>query len=127
MKGTAEEVTKVLSRTASSTMPMYIRFDVRNAETHVVIIREKPHAANVAELADAPDLGSGSRKGMGVRPSPFAPFCKSGGSPPPSPPAGRPPSFVRLPCGRGGGHYPPPPLHPEAREIHPLSSRASPT
>jgi hypothetical protein len=29
--------------------------------------------ANVAELADAPDLGSGSRKGMGVRPSPFAP------------------------------------------------------
>jgi hypothetical protein len=29
--------------------------------------------ASVAELADAPDLGSGSRKGMGVRPSPFAP------------------------------------------------------
>src|SRR5437660_8697489 len=43
--------------------------------------------ASVAELADAPDLGSGSRKGMGVRPSPFAPenrlasqtFCYSGG------------------------------------------------
>ena len=32
--------------------------------------------ANVAELADAPDLGSGSRKGMGVRPSPFAPQNK---------------------------------------------------
>ena len=33
-------------------------------------------SANVAELADAPDLGSGSRKGMGVRPSPFAPQNK---------------------------------------------------
>jgi hypothetical protein len=33
--------------------------------------------ANVAELADAPDLGSGSRKGMGVRPSPFAPSFHS--------------------------------------------------
>jgi hypothetical protein len=54
-------------------MPMCIRSDVRNAETYVVIIREKPDTANVAELADAPDLGSGSRKGMGVRPSPFAP------------------------------------------------------
>ena len=29
--------------------------------------------ANVAELADALDLGSSARKGMGVRPSPFAP------------------------------------------------------
>jgi hypothetical protein len=34
---------------------------------------ESSRYANVAELADAPDLGSGSRKGMGVRPSPFAP------------------------------------------------------
>ena len=31
-------------------------------------------SANVAELADAPDLGSGGRKVMGVRPSPFAPL-----------------------------------------------------
>ncbi len=30
-------------------------------------------AANVAELADALDLGSSGRKAMGVRPSPFAP------------------------------------------------------
>ena len=30
--------------------------------------------AKVAELADAPDLGSGSRKAMGVRLPPFAPF-----------------------------------------------------
>src|ERR1700680_2049950 len=30
--------------------------------------------ANVAELADAPDLGSGGRQAMGVRPSPFAPL-----------------------------------------------------
>ena len=30
--------------------------------------------AKVAELADAPDLGSGTRKGMGVRVPPFAPF-----------------------------------------------------
>src|SRR5579871_421608 len=30
--------------------------------------------ANVAELADALDLGSSARKGMGVRPSPFAPL-----------------------------------------------------
>src|SRR5579872_4796213 len=29
--------------------------------------------ANVAELADAPDLGSGAREGVGVRRSPFAP------------------------------------------------------
>ena len=29
--------------------------------------------ANVAELADALDLGSSGRKAMGVRPSPFAP------------------------------------------------------
>ena len=29
--------------------------------------------AKVAELADAPDLGSGSRKAMGVRLPPFAP------------------------------------------------------
>src|SRR3954467_4006472 len=29
--------------------------------------------AKVAELADAPDLGSGSRKAMGVRVPPFAP------------------------------------------------------
>src|ERR1022692_3134487 len=35
-----------------------------------------PPQANVAELADAPDLGSGSRKRMGVRPSPFAPETK---------------------------------------------------
>ena len=28
--------------------------------------------AKVAELADAPDLGSGTRKGMGVRVPPFA-------------------------------------------------------
>ena len=32
-----------------------------------------PSRANVAELADALDLGSSARKGMGVRPSPFAP------------------------------------------------------
>src|SRR5260370_35008562 len=32
--------------------------------------------ASVAELADAPDLGSGSREGMGVRPSPFAPHTR---------------------------------------------------
>src|SRR6202023_1008800 len=30
-------------------------------------------AAKVAELADAPDLGSGSRKALGVRVPPFAP------------------------------------------------------
>src|SRR5688572_28711225 len=30
--------------------------------------------AKGAELADAPDLGSGSRKAMGVRLPPFAPF-----------------------------------------------------
>src|SRR5437868_2191301 len=30
--------------------------------------------ARVAELADAPDLGSGARKGVGVRVPPFAPF-----------------------------------------------------
>ena len=30
--------------------------------------------AKVAELADAPDLGSGSRKALGVRLPPFAPF-----------------------------------------------------
>ena len=30
--------------------------------------------AKVAELADAPDLGSGSRKAMGVRLPPFAPI-----------------------------------------------------
>ena len=30
------------------------------------------HAAKVAELADAPDLGSGSRKALGVRLPPFA-------------------------------------------------------
>jgi hypothetical protein len=35
-----------------------------------------PHA-NVAELADALDLGSSARKGMGVRPSPFAPFIQA--------------------------------------------------
>ena len=29
--------------------------------------------AKVAELADAPDLGSGTREGMGVRVPPFAP------------------------------------------------------
>src|SRR6202023_2083136 len=35
-------------------------------------------AAKVAELADAPDLGSGSRKAMGVRVPPFAPaFARS--------------------------------------------------
>ena len=33
-----------------------------------------PTFAKVAELADAPDLGSGSRKAMGVRLPPFAPF-----------------------------------------------------
>ena len=32
-----------------------------------------PTFAKVAELADAPDLGSGSRKAMGVRVPPFAP------------------------------------------------------
>src|SRR5438105_4718262 len=32
-----------------------------------------PHCASVAELADALDLGSSARKGVGVRPSPFAP------------------------------------------------------
>jgi hypothetical protein len=32
-----------------------------------------PARANVAELADALDLGSSGRKAMGVRPSPFAP------------------------------------------------------
>ena len=32
-----------------------------------------PPRASVAELADALDLGSSARKGMGVRPSPFAP------------------------------------------------------
>src|SRR6476469_9760221 len=32
-----------------------------------------PPPAKVAELADAPDLGSGSRKAMGVRLPPFAP------------------------------------------------------
>jgi hypothetical protein len=32
-------------------------------------------SAKVAELADAPDLGSGSRKAMGVRLPPFAPAC----------------------------------------------------
>src|SRR5579884_2398513 len=37
-------------------------------------------AANVAELADAPDLGSGGRKAMGVRPSPFAPVLQGSGS-----------------------------------------------
>jgi trigger factor len=31
-------------------------------------------SARVAELADAPDLGSGARKGVGVRVPPFAPF-----------------------------------------------------
>jgi hypothetical protein len=38
-----------------------------------MIERKSFHLANVAELADAPDLGSGARKGVGVRPSPFAP------------------------------------------------------
>ena len=33
-------------------------------------------AAKVAELADAPDLGSGGRKAMGVRVPPFAPKHK---------------------------------------------------
>src|SRR4029077_20040932 len=37
--------------------------------------------ANVAELADALDLGSSARKGMGVRPSPFAPIESSGWRP----------------------------------------------
>jgi hypothetical protein len=37
------------------------------------IMRGIPTRANVAELADALDLGSSARKGMGVRPSPFAP------------------------------------------------------
>jgi hypothetical protein len=32
-----------------------------------------PRAAKVAELADAPDLGSGSRKAVGVQVPPFAP------------------------------------------------------
>jgi hypothetical protein len=36
----------------------------------------------VAELADAPDLGSGSRKAMGVRLPPFAPFDSPAGLPP---------------------------------------------
>ena len=36
--------------------------------------------AKVAELADAPDLGSGTRKGMGVRVPPFAPFDSAVGS-----------------------------------------------
>ncbi len=34
----------------------------------------------MAELADAPDLGSGGRKAMGVRPSPFAPVLQGSGS-----------------------------------------------
>src|SRR5687768_18545263 len=35
--------------------------------------------AKVAELADAPDLGSGSRKAMGVRLPPFASASARGG------------------------------------------------
>jgi hypothetical protein len=35
--------------------------------------RDQANRARVAELADAPDLGSGSRKAMGVRVPPFAP------------------------------------------------------
>jgi hypothetical protein len=36
-----------------------------------------PRAAKVAELADAPDLGSGSRKAVGVQVPPFAPDISS--------------------------------------------------
>ena len=43
---------------------------VQRAKLHVELFCA-PHA-KVAELADAPDLGSGSRKAMGVRVPPFA-------------------------------------------------------
>ncbi len=43
------------------------------ANAPAAIIRTSLTRANVAELADALDLGSSARKGMGVRPSPFAP------------------------------------------------------
>src|ERR1700749_4559497 len=39
----------------------------------VIISYSSAKNANVAELADALDLGSSGRKAMGVRPSPFAP------------------------------------------------------
>jgi hypothetical protein len=40
-------------------------------------IASGPRAAKVAELADAPDLGSGSRKAVGVQVPPFAPDISS--------------------------------------------------
>ena len=36
--------------------------------------RHRPVRAKVAELADAPDLGSGGRKAVGVQIPPFAPI-----------------------------------------------------
>src|SRR5688500_13181852 len=43
------------------------------ADSRVCCTLERSAGAKVAELADAPDLGSGSRKAMGVRLAPFAP------------------------------------------------------
>jgi hypothetical protein len=45
---------------------------LRAAKTGRVVGLQSFSSAKVAELADAPDLGSGSRKAMGVRLPPFA-------------------------------------------------------
>ncbi len=46
---------------------------LNRSQTHKKMPSVKNKYAKVAELADAPDLGSGSGKGMGVQISPFAP------------------------------------------------------
>ena len=50
--------------------------------------------AKVAELADAPDLGSGSRKAMGVRVPPFAPASARRHERRPGKPGGGRPPFL---------------------------------
>ena len=50
----------------------------RRPETILSLSNELNWYAKVAELADAPDLGSGSRKALGVRLPPFAPRARPG-------------------------------------------------